>query len=171
MTSVSSSSQHFRNVSSTLNLLGKECRVDVITSSQTFFKSVQIFIVYGHFQNFHRKLFYAHYRILSTHSQNAFSSFHFTLCTLFYLSFWFMSYMAATATFQLTFPEACWNNIIVRPRGSEAVCRERSFSCHNAIHQLNLIACMFCVKRNVPDAGCCPGGTGCGAKKEVWKRT
>ena len=68
-------------------------------------QSVQSLILHGQFQNFHRKLFYAQYRIQSTHTY-AFSSFHFTLCALFYLSFWSVSYMEATATFQLTFPEA-----------------------------------------------------------------
>jgi len=96
---------------------------------------VQSLILYGHFQIFHRKLFYAHNRIQSTHSQNAFSSFHFNLCALFCLRFWFVSYMAATATFQLTFPEVCWSNIIVTNRGSPALCREMSFTCRNAINQ------------------------------------
>jgi len=39
--------------------------------------------------------------------------------------------------------------------------------------KLNLIACMWCVKRITLDASC-PGGIGvlgCIAKKEVWERT
>jgi len=41
--------------------------------------------------------------------------------------------MAATATFQLTFPEVCWSNIIISTRGSQALCREKSSMCRNAI--------------------------------------
>jgi len=41
--------------------------------------------------------------------------------------------MAATATFQVTFPEVCWSNIIVTTRGSQALCREKSFTCRNAM--------------------------------------
>jgi len=43
--------------------------------------------------------------------------------------------MAATATLQLTFPEVCWSNIIVTTRGPQALCRERSFTCRNAIYE------------------------------------
>jgi len=43
--------------------------------------------------------------------------------------------MAATATFQLTFREVCWKNIIVTTRCSQALCREMSFTCRNAIYQ------------------------------------
>jgi len=43
--------------------------------------------------------------------------------------------MAATASFQLTLPEACWSIIIATTRGSQALCREKSFTCRNAIYQ------------------------------------
>jgi len=43
--------------------------------------------------------------------------------------------MTATATFQSTFSEVCWSNIIVTPRGSQPLCREKSLACHNAIYQ------------------------------------
>jgi len=33
------------------------------------------------------------------------------------------------ATFQLTFPEACWSNTIVTTRSSQALCHEKSFTC------------------------------------------
>jgi len=43
--------------------------------------------------------------------------------------------MAATATFQFTFPVVCWSNNIVTTRVSQALCRAKSFICRNAIHQ------------------------------------
>jgi len=42
--------------------------------------------------------------------------------------------MAATA-FQLTLPEVCLSNTVLTTRGSQALCREKSFSCRNAIYQ------------------------------------
>jgi len=38
------------------------------------------------------------------------------------------------------------------------------------IYQPNLIACMWCLKRVIL-YGSCPGGQGCGAKKEMRERT
>jgi len=57
-------------------------------------------------------------------------------CT-FYLRFWFVTYMTVTATFQFTFAEVpvCWSNIIVTSKSSQPLCREKSFTCHNAIYQ------------------------------------
>jgi len=118
-------------------------------------KSVQSLILYRHSQTFHRKLFYAHYRIKSTNSQNAFSSFHFTLWVLFYPSFWFVSYMVSTATFQLTFPDVCWINIIITTRGSQALWREKSFTCRNAIHQTEFDS-LAVVRVAVALGGSCP---------------
>jgi len=46
-----------------------------------------------------------------------------------------MSYTAATATFQLTFPEIRWSSISVRTGGSHALFREKSFTCLNTIYQ------------------------------------
>jgi len=43
--------------------------------------------------------------------------------------------MTATAMLQLTFSELCWSNIIVTPRGSQALRCEKSFTYRNAIYQ------------------------------------
>jgi len=43
--------------------------------------------------------------------------------------------MTATATLQLTFSELYWSNIIVTPRGSQALRCEKSFTYRNAIYQ------------------------------------
>jgi len=75
--------------------------------------------------------------------------------------------MAATKTFQLA-SEVCWSNIIVTTRGSQALCREKSFTCRNAIYQTKFDSLSAMRKRNIL-GGCCPGGTGCGAKKRSVK--
>jgi len=43
--------------------------------------------------------------------------------------------MAATATLQRIFPEVRWSIITATTRGSQALCREKSFTCRNAIYQ------------------------------------
>jgi len=43
--------------------------------------------------------------------------------------------MTATATFQPTFPEVCWSNIIGTARCSQPLSREKSFTCRDAIYQ------------------------------------
>jgi len=55
------------NVTSTLKLLGEECRVDIITSSQACLSQCKPYF-YCPFQIFHSKLPYTHYRIHSRHS-------------------------------------------------------------------------------------------------------
>jgi len=74
--------------------------------------------------------------------------------------------MAATTTFQLTFPEVCWSDIIITTRASQALCREKSFACCSAIYQTECdsLYVLCCVKRNIL-GGYCLGSTGCGAKK------
>jgi len=74
--------------------------------------------------------------------------------------------MATTATLQVTFPEVCWSNIIVATRVSQALCLENPLRGTTRYTKLNLIACMWHIKRNIL-GGCCPGGTGCGAKRSV----
>jgi len=52
--------------------------------------------------------------------------------------------MAATATFQLTYPEVCWNNIIIITRGSQVLCCEKSFTYRNAIYQFEFDTSLVC---------------------------
>ena len=81
---------------------------------------------------------------------------------IIYLSFRFVKYMAAT--FQLTFPEVCWSNITVTTEVLKRSAARSPLRAATRYAKVNLIACMWCVKRNIL-GGCCPGGTECGAKQ------
>ena len=86
-----------------MNVLGEVCRVDIITSSQTFWVGSKLNFIWT-FSNFSQKILLCTLPYSIHNSKNAFSSFRFTLCALFYLSLWFVRYTAATATFKITFP-------------------------------------------------------------------
>jgi len=102
--------------------LGGECRVDVITSSQTFLSQCNTLSFTGLFKKFWTLWYALSYGIHSMHSSNAFSSVHFPFCAFFYHSFWFLSYMAVTAAhFSCAI---CWSNYIVAQSLSAAVPRE-----------------------------------------------
>jgi len=64
------------------------------------------------------------HRIHSMHSSNAFWSVHFTFCSFFYLSCWFVSYMAETAMLQFIFAAICWRINVVAQRLRTSVSRE-----------------------------------------------
>jgi len=68
ITKISSSSDHFKKCKFNFGPFGwrMSCRYHYIFAN--ILKSVQSLILYGHFQLFHRKIFYADYRIQSTHS-------------------------------------------------------------------------------------------------------
>jgi len=70
--------------------------------------------------------------------------------------------MEATATCQLTFPEVCWSNIIITTRGSQPLCRKKSFTCRNAIYQTKHDTLYVMRKTQYPSlGGSCSGSTGC----------
>ena len=106
------------------------CRYHCIFTN--ILKSVQNINFCGFPQIFHSKLCTSH-RIHFTQSWKAFSRVHFTFCAFFYISSWFVSYMAATASrFCFTMVKQCYHSTKVLSR-----CAARTpIRAPNAIYQI-----------------------------------